>query len=169
MLNSRVCIPLPEQYREWYPGKAAGQTVLWLGQPAAPGSDKICAFHLGMIPEWTQVAPGGVMIARGWRSILDLCIRRRVASRRAVERVFKISMDIGGRDGFCRICRKDGLKSPVDGKSDRCEAHRDAQRNLQQHRERKKEQVWKKEHPPGPRRGPYVFYRRPHASQAQSR
>jgi hypothetical protein len=169
VLNPRIYIPMPEHYREWYPGQRAGQTCIWLGHPAAEGSDKICAFHLGMIPEWTQVGPDKVMIARGWRSILDLCIRRRVAAKRAVERVFNVRMDIDGKDGLCRICRKDGLKSPVDGKADVCVAHRHAAMNLNQHRENKKEAAWKQEHPPGPKRGPYIFHhRRPqHASQAQ--
>jgi hypothetical protein len=171
LLNSRVVIPLPEHYAEWYPGKRAGQTCIWLGPPGHPKSSKICAFHLGMIPEWTQIAPGAVMIARGWRSILDLCIRRRVASKAAIERVFRVNMDVGGKDTLCRICRKDGLRSPVDGKADVCEAHRNAQMDLAVSRERKKEHAWNREHPSPPRRGPYVFHHRrtKNAAQAQSR
>ena len=181
MLNARVVIPEPDHYREWYPGKKSGQTCIWIGPPGLATSKKICAFHLGMIPEWTQIAPcnlctmlgtrcahAGTMMARGWRSILDLCIRRRVASRAAIERTFRVSMNIGGKDTLCRICRKDGLRSPVDGKADVCEVHRNAQAHLQMSRERKKAAAWTSEHPAPPKRGPYVFHRRKHAAQAQS-
>ena len=158
ILNPNLVIPEPDSYREWYPGKDQGMTCIWIGAPSAPGSKKVCAMHLGMIPEWAQIGPDKVMIARGWRDILDRCIRCGVMTKAAAERVFKVDLTIDGYDTLCRTCRLDGLRSPADGKSGLCLAHRGAQENVARQSENRAESAWNSDHPNDrPKRGPYVF------------
>lgn len=119
--NSNLTIPDPSVFT-WYPLQAQGHTSLWLGEPFK--GRKITVFRLGTIPEHTQLDPNGLIIARGWRSVLSRCIRARVVSKLDVEREFRISMDIEGSDGTCIQCRREGLGTvPATSASGMCDTH----------------------------------------------
>lgn len=105
MCNPNLTVPDPSVF-PWYPLQANGHTTLWLGEPFK--GKKITVFRLGAIPEWTQVDPQGLIIARGWRSVLSRVIRTKCATQAAIERVFKISMEIVGVDNSCPQCRREG-------------------------------------------------------------
>lgn len=106
MCNANLTVPDPSVFT-WYPLQASGHTTLWLGEPFK--GTKVAAFRLGAIPEWTQIGPDGLIIARGWRSVLSRVIQLKMVTQPAIERVFKINMDIVGADNSCPQCRREGL------------------------------------------------------------
>lgn len=134
MCNRNVTVPEPAHYESmgWhYPGMKDGQTSIWLGRPPtredAASVDitlqmhqrrkrthgrKVCAFHLGWVPEWTQLSPEGTVIRRGVRDILERFIKAGGASRQRVERIFKTYLDYDGDDGSCVKCRRRGKRVP---------------------------------------------------------
>lgn len=124
--NPNLCIPDPSTWEGWYPGRAAGMTSIWWGQP--PHAPKICAFHLGVLPEFTQVTPDGIL-RRGWRDVLARVIKIGAASRESLERQFKVSLLTGAPDTkACSICRLDGLITTTE-KDGLCAAHYTAKQN----------------------------------------
>lgn len=136
----RVCpqlvIPDPSTWEGWYPGKDFGMTSIWLGYPQAKGSLKVCSFHLGQIPEFTQATPNGIL-RRGWRSILWKVTNLHLATKHALEREFRVSLDYDGKDRVCGECQMDGLKEPSNHPSGLCDNHEIARVNVIRHHEHK--------------------------------
>ena len=119
--NNNLTVPDPSVF-PWYPGQANGHTSMWLGEPFK--GKKITVFRLGAIPEWTQLDPNGMIIERGWRSVLSKVIRSKAVTKASVERVFRLSMDIAGPDNCCPQCRREGLGFVTpNGKSGMCDTH----------------------------------------------
>jgi hypothetical protein len=137
LCNPNLTVPDPSVFT-WYPLQASGHTSLWLGEPFK--GKKITVFRLGAIPEWTQIDPKGLIIARGWRSVLSRVIRSRAVSLSAVERVFKISMDVGGPDASCPQCRREGLGIiPATSASGMCNTHDHAWKQIARAKREKKD------------------------------
>lgn len=113
-LNNNLAVPEPDAYG-WYPGKAAGMTCLWYGEPSKPGSVKVCAFHLGEIPEFTQIAPGGDIIVKGWREIFRRVIDRTPIRQSSLERAFRVNLSRSGDINLCIQCTKEGVREPHNG------------------------------------------------------
>lgn len=126
-LDSRLQIPMPSSIPHWYPGKDVGQTCIWLGEPSKPKSIKVCAFHLGAVPEYTQVAENGMIMARGWRSIFEQVMRRTAITRTALEREFRVRLEHDGTDGYCAKCAKVGHRVKADSARNLCSVHAAAQ------------------------------------------
>lgn len=105
------------------PVTAWGMTTLWNGVPHAPGSKSISAMNIGDIPEWTQVDDKGMIIAKGWRAILKKVVQARAARKEAIERVFRVSLDLTDKDGLCRTCIAEGQRRPVTSASGLCNFH----------------------------------------------
>ena len=103
-LNSKARIPTPSSTPYDYPGKAFGHTCIWIGPPGEPDSKKMCAFHLGAVPEWTQKDAKGRIIVRGWRSIFEKCIKLGFCSRLRLEREFRISMNVAQGKPEAKLC-----------------------------------------------------------------
>lgn len=131
-----LCIPDPTTWEGWYPGKEFGMTSIWLGYPQAPGSLKVCSFHLGWIPEFTQTTPNGIL-RRGWRSVLWKICNMRIVSKFSLEREFKVNLDYDGKDKVCPSCQEDGIKEKSNHPSGLCDNHEAARENLIRHHERK--------------------------------
>ena len=113
-LNPTIVVPEPNAYG-WYPGKAAGMTCLWYGKPSCPGSKKVCAFHLGTIPEFTQIAPGGDIIVKGWREIFKRVIDRTPITATRLEREFRVSLSTTNDLTLCVQCMKEGIREVHNG------------------------------------------------------
>lgn len=134
-VNGSICVPQPNDTRSWlrvmahYGGDGeTSSTCIWLGDPKH--GRKVTAFHLGMVPEWTQVGPpeppmypSGRIIRRGWRNILQRCEKHGVASRRELERIFRVNLDIGPPDQSCQNCRMDGKLTFNVHASGLCDSH----------------------------------------------
>lgn len=119
--NGTLTIPDPSTWVGWYPGRASGMTSIWWGQP--PLAPKICAFHLGEIPEFTQITPEGTLLRRGWRDIFKRVINIGAVSQHALERQFKVRLDTDGVDTkLCHKCRLDGQIVPA-GLDGLCASH----------------------------------------------
>ena len=114
----------PENWHTW----GANKTSLWIGVPLQPGSLKVCAFQLGAIPEWTQIGPDGMIISRGWRSILERCIQMRAARQDVLERLFHVTLGLSGRDGNCVKCRRQGKIVGATSAGNLCDMHSDMQK-----------------------------------------
>lgn len=142
MCNVNLHAPLPDAYGTWFPGKSAGMTSLWLGQPSMPESKKICAFHLGIIPEFTQVGPDGEILRRGWRAVLRKAIGARAVTKRAVNRVFKIDIDTDGDDPSCTHCRIEGRLTKADSAGNLCSLHANVKKDAARMVEARKESEW---------------------------
>lgn len=97
---------------------------IWIGKPGADGTRFICAFHLGMVPEWSQIASDGKMIAKGWRAIFEKCVRGGVATRERIEREFRVSLQTGYASNLCTRCAKEGHRTTHNGGKWRlCDMH----------------------------------------------
>ena len=142
LCNVNLHAPLPDAYDTWFPGKAQGMTALWLGQPSTPGSKKICAFHLGIMPEFTQIGPDGEILRRGWRSVLRKVITARAATKRTVNRVFKIDIDTDGEDPSCSRCRMEGRTTKADSAGNLCTLHANVKKDALRMAEARKEMEW---------------------------
>ena len=118
LANPSLYIPT-EGWQTW--GKDL--TSIWTGVPLQPGSKKICAFRLGMIPEFTQIGPDSRVIARGWRAILERVVAMRAAKRTDLERLFNVTMGFDGRDKNCYRCRRFGVVAPSDSPGGMCKLH----------------------------------------------
>ncbi len=145
-INRDVFVPMPSAAPWSYPGKDFGHTCIYIGQPDAPKTRKVCAFHLGAIPEWTQIDPTGRIIVRGWRSILERCIKAGVGTRAQIERTFRISMQLGKpEEKWCFMCKRNDLKiRSTGGKSGMCESHEDAALHAGILHDRKNEQRYQR-------------------------
>ena len=121
IVNPRICVPDSSTFASF-----PGMTSLWLGEPWAKGSKYLGAFHLGAVPEFTQIGPDGKMIAKGWRSIFDRIIKNRLATQAAIERVFRINLDYAGTDSLCVRCAREGIRRDHDGGARKmCAIHND--------------------------------------------
>ena len=149
--NGNVVVPLPEHYERWYPGKKGGITCVWVGPPGAPTSVKVCALRLGMVPEFTQLDAAGDIIDLGWRAVLEKAIRARVASRRRLERIFKVNLNHDGKDKDCAWCRKEGVVGVTASHgSGLCDIHEDVRLNVAGVRPIRDEWQWNATHPKQP-------------------
>lgn len=135
--NPNLTIPDPSVHT-WYPGKAAGQTAIWLGEPLK--GKKITTFHLGIIPEWTQIDPQGLIIRRGWRSVLQRLIARRCITKLAAERAFHITLDLGKPSDICQQCLREGRgRVPTKAASRLCDTHDKLTKQVSLNRRRAKD------------------------------
>lgn len=135
--NAKLSVPDPSVF-PWYPLKASGHTTLWYGEPFK--GRKITVFRLGPIPEWTQIGPDGLIIARGWRSVLSRVIRSRAVSKHTIEHVFKINMDVCEQDDACPQCRREGLGIVLaTSASGMCDTHDHALKQIQKAKRAKKD------------------------------
>lgn len=158
-INSNIVVPLPEHYNHWYPYQKEGATCLWLGRPGE--GQKITAFHLGAVPEWTLVGkdPGAKdarILKKGWRAIFDRVIKSRAASRRQIEREFRVSLVYQGKERICPRCFKEGVRRASDSAGLLCYSHERARKSAMRMREQKKEAAWNAAHP-AKRLGPMVL------------
>lgn len=97
---------------------------VWLGKPGAPGTIFICAFHLGLVPEWTQIDESGRLIRKGWRAIFEKVIRSGATTRPALERIFRVSLATGHATYLCSRCVKEGNRNTHNGgKNNLCDFH----------------------------------------------
>ena len=130
-INNNLVVPEPEdQYRT---AMFKGITALYLGRPMAKGTTKICAFHLGMIPEWTLLDDDGVMISRGWRAIFWKVEKSGACRRESIERQFKVSLDHVTDSTLCKDCVKQGVRELHNlGKRRMCNFHDDLFGSIQQ-------------------------------------
>jgi hypothetical protein len=79
------------------------------------------------VPEFTQLGPKGMIIARGWRSVFEKCIKAGAVTAYDVERTFNVSLARIGKDVMCPTCRKHNLKIKGEGASGLCSRHQYAQ------------------------------------------
>lgn len=121
LANPDICVPSPHAYVNG--GPAATGTGIWIGYPHAPGSKFVCGMDCGQIPEWTQMAPDGRVIIRGWRAILQKCITTNVAPRRTLERIFKADLLLARRGRFCSRCARKKEWKPAYAASGLCDDH----------------------------------------------
>jgi hypothetical protein len=143
-LNANIHAPLPDRYPGWFPGKEVGITCLWLGTPSAPGSRKVCAFSLGVIPQWTVKGPKGQMRKKGWRAIFARLIKVKAATKHDLEREFLVSLDPGDKkgDGLCLHCARAGKSVRATGSGRLCKIHTRIQQIVSKAMEKKKEARW---------------------------
>jgi hypothetical protein len=146
--NKRIEIPLPESCPWWYPGKKAGMTSIWVGEPFKPTSKKVCAFHLGMLPEFTQIDDQGNIMRRGWRAVLSKAIKAKAIRKAVAERIFKTTLDYDGFDGACVRCRREGTLKRGSPKDGLCDLHREMSVVTTSVQELKKEKAWLKQQSP---------------------
>lgn len=106
-INANLCTPLPEHYEHYYPLQRAGITCLWLGRPGV--GNKITAFRLGPVPEFTQLDRAGNLLCKGWRAIFYKVIRSRAATKKQVEAQFAVDLSVVGVDKSCTQCRRQGV------------------------------------------------------------
>jgi hypothetical protein len=146
--NPGLCIPLPEHYDGWYPGKGAGQTCIWWGKPPTKVEKtdalKITSFWLDVIPEFTQLGAKGKIIRRGWRSILEKCIKSGAITAPQVERVFKIRLDYDGKDKLCPTCLRRGQRNKATGASGLCDMDEQVRKFTRIARAAKEEMQWQR-------------------------
>lgn len=147
-LNRRLDIPLPEACPWWYPGKKAGMTSIWVGEAFKATSKKICAFHLGEIPEFTQIDDEGNIIRRGWRAILQKVIKSRAITKAAAEKAFAVTLDYDGFDGACVRCRREGTVRAGSPKDGLCAFHSEIEMVSVSAQETKKEKAWLRQQSP---------------------
>lgn len=133
--NPSFIIPTPDQFPGWYPGKAAGMTCIWLGMPSAPGSRKICGFHLGPVPEFTQIAPEGTILRRGWRAIFERVIKSGFVTKAKLERVFRVNLEYDGKAPWCQSCARKSMWVKAVAASGLCQVHENARLSVKQRRE----------------------------------
>jgi hypothetical protein len=108
---------------------SGGQEVgLYLGNPGNEARALITALPVGLLPEWTQIDPKGRIIAKGWRAVLEKVVKSGAAPRRAIERVFKVNLDITGKDSLCPKCRTAGKRVRGEGASGLCRHHDNVRR-----------------------------------------
>lgn len=119
--NPLVCVPAPHAYAAG--GSAATGTGIWLGPPRLPGSKFVCGMDCGEIPEWTQMDDTGRVIVRGWRAIMQRCIDAHVATRKKLERIFRVDLLIGKRGQFCSRCARTRKWKPAYAASGLCDDH----------------------------------------------
>lgn len=92
-----------------------GVTSLWLGEPGANGRP-ICGIRLGLIPEWTQIDPDGILITKGWRAIFDKIIKARAVTQAQVEKAFAVTLGVERQDaGLCPKCTREGKREVGNG------------------------------------------------------
>jgi hypothetical protein len=140
-INNGLCIPDPSTWEAWWYGKEFDMTSVWVGEPLK--GRKVVSFHLGMVPEWTQATPEGIL-RRGWRSVLEKCIKQRVITRLQAEHEFKVSFDYSEESKkFCRTHLMDGERILTEGNaSGLCDEHEIAQKHVEESREHRKESAW---------------------------
>lgn len=131
-----LCIPDPSSWQGWYPGKDLGMTSIWTGTPQAEGVAKVCSFHLGWVPEFTQTSPAGI-IRKGWRQILMRLVGMRLATKHQLEKEFKCDLTHDGKDVVCPECQMDGLREKATHASGLCDQHQLAKEHVTQYQERK--------------------------------
>lgn len=131
--NPSLVVPAPEdRYRT---PTFKGITTLWRGAPFQKGSTKICAFHLGAIPEWTQVDAEGRMITRGWRAIFEKVVRSGSSTRARIEHVFRVNLSESSNNALCVKCIRDGKREPHNnGKLRMCDLHENVYTSAQKGR-----------------------------------
>jgi len=88
-------------------GESKGSTCLWISRGGGK-ADKITAFGVGPIPEFSQIGPEGLVIVKGWKAIFERCISCRVTTRNRIEQVFGVSLDYHEKtDATCISCLKE--------------------------------------------------------------
>jgi hypothetical protein len=75
-------------------------------------------------------------MAKGWRSVLEKVVKAGAAKRSALERIFKVTLDISGNDVLCATCRKGGKKIRGEGASGLCRVHNYASKMKKRSKER---------------------------------
>jgi hypothetical protein len=122
----------------WWPGKARGISTLWIGDPGG-ANVKITAFNYGAIPEFTQLAPGGDIIAKGWRAIFEKVVRSKAATTLQLEKEFRINLELGDRDTvYCGRCRNFGQFVKSENASGLCNMHQSIRKNVLKMKARQK-------------------------------
>ena len=135
--NPNLTTPDPSVHG-WYPRKNVGHTTIWLGEPFK--GRKITTLQLGIIPEWTQVDPQGLIISRGWRSVIQKLLQARCVTKRTIERVFKITLDLGKPNDICQQCLKEGRgRIPTKAASRLCDTHDHLIKQVHQNQQRTKD------------------------------
>ncbi len=113
-----------------YPGKQTGGTCMWIGEPGGT-STKITAFHMGQVPEFTQLDEKGAITVKGWRAIFDRVIRIAKVRRVDIEKAFGVTLEAGESDRICQQCaRAHGKIVKVSGKDLLCNFHLGVKRNV---------------------------------------
>ncbi len=121
----------------WYPGKARGITTLWVASSDGT-SRKISAYNYGAIPEFTQIGPHGDIIAKGWRAIFEKVVRCKAASRKAIEKKFRVNLELGDPDTvYCGKCRISGQFVKSENASGLCYMHELTRKDVLRWQQRK--------------------------------
>ena len=111
--------------RIWTTKLFGEETCLWFGGHSNKlASKKISSIAIGVVPEFTQLGPGGEVIALGWRRLFEKCIKVAKIKRAYIENAFSITLDISGEDGFCFSCKKAGKLNRATSKGTQCSMHR---------------------------------------------
>lgn len=95
----------------------------------------ICSMPADFVPEFTQVGPQGVIIAKGWRAVLEKTMKAGAATRAALELEFGTTLAREDRDVACPRCRENGQVVRGEGASGLC-AHHEYVRVATAYRER---------------------------------
>ena len=112
-INNRLVVPdAQDKYRT---NTFKGITALYLGPPGQKGGKKICAFHLGSVPEWTLLDADGMMITRGWRAVFWKVIKSGAVRQASIEREFKVSLDYVTDTTLCKGCVREGSRNEHNG------------------------------------------------------
>lgn len=130
-INSNLVVPdADDRFRT---AQFKGITSLWHGAPLKEGSDKVCAFHLGPIPEFTLVDGDGVMVTRGWRAIFWKLEKAGYVTQTQLERQFRVNLDYNRDSSLCSECVRQGVREPHNGGAmRRCDFHDDLYQSIQQ-------------------------------------
>jgi len=119
-------------------------TCVWIGEHQNPkASRKISAISIGVIPEFTQLDPNGMVVALGWRRILEKAIKNGRMNRAKIEKAFGRTLDISGSSGQCYSCKKVGKNVKADS-GDQCNFHRGVLNNAERARQVKQESLYQR-------------------------
>ena len=120
-------------------------TCLWIGEHQnKKASRKMSSIPTGVIPEFTQLAPEGMIVALGWRRILEKCIRYGRMDRAALEKAFGRTLDVGGEGKNCRSCKQLGQDVKANGKGAQCDFHSNLIKKVWQERQEKDELAYQR-------------------------
>jgi hypothetical protein len=112
-INPKIRVPSPQdRYRT---PQFKGIVGIYLGEPGAPGSRYITAFHLGSVPEWTQLDENGALIQKGWRAVFEKVVRARAATVAQIERAFRVSLYYVDERLLCSYCLRRGDRNLHNG------------------------------------------------------
>ena len=111
--------------RIWTTSLFGEETCIWRGEAGnKENSKKLSSVPIGVVPEFTQLTPDGLVFALGWRRILEKCVNFGGLNRGHVENAIGVTLTVEGHDGFCWSCKKAGKLVKATSKGQQCDMHR---------------------------------------------